>query len=206
MQTLSLIYHLFSFPRTHFPLIAFKPTDEKDSFCLLPLVFDRLYKRLLLILCKDITLIMRFLFFLFFFIADGACPSVSHWLDPPTFPTLCKDNILLMRLFCKFLAIGLPTRRDGVRKHGSRPSVSDQLDPPTFPTLCNDITLVMRLFFKSLAIGLPASRVGVRKDRSCPSVSDRLTHLPQTSSWSESQGKSLWNHCSLLNNVLGFGC
>ena len=67
LQTLSLIYHLFSFPRTHFPLIVFKPTDKKDSFCLLPLVFDRVYKRLLLILCKDITLIMRFLFFFFFY-------------------------------------------------------------------------------------------------------------------------------------------
>ena len=60
LQTLSLIYHLFSFPTTHFPLIALKPTDEKESFCLLALVFDdRLYKRLFLILCKDITLIMR---------------------------------------------------------------------------------------------------------------------------------------------------
>ena len=58
-NTLSLIYHLFSFPTTHFPLIALKPTDEKDSFCLLPLVFERLYKRLLLSLCHDITLIMR---------------------------------------------------------------------------------------------------------------------------------------------------
>ena len=60
----SLIYHLFSFLTTHFPLIALKPTDEKDSFCLLPLVFDRLYRRLFLILCKDITLNHAFVFFL----------------------------------------------------------------------------------------------------------------------------------------------
>ena len=127
-NTLPLIYHLFSFPTTHFPLIALKPTDEKDSFCLLPLVFDRLYKRVFLILCKDITLIMR--------------------------------------LFSKSLAIGLPTSRVGVRKDGSCSSVSDRLDPPTFPTLCKDITLVMRLFSKSLAIGLPASRVGAYLRRS----------------------------------------
>ena len=63
LQTLSLIYHLFSFPTTHFPLIALKPTVEKDSFCLLPLVFDRLYKRLFQILCEDITL-NHLLFFL----------------------------------------------------------------------------------------------------------------------------------------------
>ena len=81
---------------------------------------------------------------------------------------------LVMRLFSKSLAIGLPASRVGVRKDGSCPSVSDRLDPPTFPTLCKDITLVMRLFSMSLAIGLPASRVGVRKDESCPSVSDRL--------------------------------
>ena len=59
LQTLSLIYQLFSFPTTHFPLIALKPTDEKESFSQLALVFDGLYKRLFLILCKDITLIMR---------------------------------------------------------------------------------------------------------------------------------------------------
>ena len=64
LQTLSLIYHLFSFPTTNFPLIALKPTDDKDSFCLLPLVFDRLYKRLFPILWIDITLIMPLPFFL----------------------------------------------------------------------------------------------------------------------------------------------
>ena len=79
-----------------------------------------------------------------------------------------------MRLFSKYLDIGLPASRFGVRKDGSCPSVCDQLDPPTFPTLYKGITLVMRLFSKSLAIRLPASRVGVRKDGSCPSVPDRL--------------------------------
>ena len=63
LQTLSLIYHLFSFPTTHFQLIALKPTDDKDSFCLLPLVFDRLNRRLFLNLCKDITLNHAFGFF-----------------------------------------------------------------------------------------------------------------------------------------------
>ena len=67
---------------------------------------------------------------------DGSCPAVSDRLDPPTFPTLCKDITLVMRLFSKSLAIGLPASRVGVRKDGSRPSVSDRLDPPTFPTLC----------------------------------------------------------------------
>ena len=27
---------------------------------------------------------------------DGSCPSVSDRLDPPTFPTLCKDITLLI--------------------------------------------------------------------------------------------------------------
>ena len=85
----------------HFPLIALKPTEEKDSFCLLSLVFDRLYKRLFLILCKDITLIMRF-------IADGLCTFMSDRLIPSTFPTLCKDIILLVSFFSKSLAIGPP--------------------------------------------------------------------------------------------------
>ena len=88
------------------------------------------------------------------------------------------DIILLMRLFSKSLAIGLPASRVGVYKDGSCPSVSDRLDPPTFPTLCEDKTLVPRFFSKSLAIRLPASRVGVRKDVWCPPVSDRLD--PQT--------------------------
>ena len=99
-------------------------------------------------------------------IADGSGPSVSDRLDPPTFPTLSKGITLVMRLFSKSLAIGLPASRVGVRKDGSCPSVSDRLDPPTFPTLSKDITLVMRLFSKSLAIGLPASRVGAYLRRS----------------------------------------
>ena len=95
LQTLSLIYHLFSFPTTHFQLIALKPTDEKDSFCLLPLVFDRLYRRLFLILCKDITLNHAFGFFFFCLsqsdtIADESGPSVSDRHDPPISPTLCR--------------------------------------------------------------------------------------------------------------------
>ena len=45
---------------------------------------------------------------------DGWCPSVSHRLDPPTFPTLCKDITLVMRFFSKSLAIGLPASRVGV--------------------------------------------------------------------------------------------
>ena len=76
LQTLSLIYHLFSFPTTHFPVIALKQTDEKESFCLLALVFDRLYKRLFLILCKAITLIIRVLF-LFLAIRHNRGPIVS---------------------------------------------------------------------------------------------------------------------------------
>ena len=95
--------------------MALKPTDEKDSFCLLPLVFDRLYRRLFLILCQDITLksCVWFFFFCFFFclsqsdtIADGSGPSLSDRLDPPTFPTLCR-HYSVMRLFYKSLAIGL---------------------------------------------------------------------------------------------------
>ena len=137
LQTLPLIYHLFTFPTTHFPLIALKPTDEKESFSLLALVFDGLYKRLFLILCKDITLIMR-VFFCFSqsdTIADRSCPSVSDRLDPPTFHTLCKDIILLMCLFSKSLAIGLPASGVSVLKDRWCPSVSDRLDPPTFHTL-----------------------------------------------------------------------
>ena len=42
---------------------------------------------------------------------DGSCQSVSDRLDPPTFPTLCKDVTLVMRLFSKSLAIGLPASR-----------------------------------------------------------------------------------------------
>ena len=126
---------------------------------------------------------MRLVFFFFCLsqsdtIADGSGRSVSDRLDPPTFPTLCKDITPVMRLFYKSLAIGLPASRVGVRKDGSRPSVSDRLDPPTFPTLSKDITLVMRLFSKSLAIGLPASRVGVPKDGSCPTDSIRRLFLP----------------------------
>ena len=105
---------------------------------------------------------------------DGSCPSVSDRLDPPTFPTLCKDITRVMRSFSKSLAIGLPASRVGVHKDGSCPSVSDRLDPPTFPTLQRHYSSNLSFFFKSLAIGLPASRVGVRKDGSCPSVSDRL--------------------------------
>ena len=41
-------------------------------------------------------------------IADGSCPSVSDLLDPQIFPTLCKDITLVMRLFSKSFAIGLP--------------------------------------------------------------------------------------------------
>ena len=99
LQTLSLNYHLFSFPTTDFPLIALKPTDEKDSFCLLPLVFDRLYKRLFLIFCKD-TMHSNHAFAFFFCIsqsdtiADGSCPSMSDRLDPPTFHILCEDITL----------------------------------------------------------------------------------------------------------------
>ena len=75
--------------------------------------------------------------------------------------------ILVMRLFSKSLAIGLPASQVGIRKDGSCPSVSDRLDPSAFPTLCKDITLVIiRLFSKSLAIGLPASRVGAYLRRS----------------------------------------
>ena len=80
-------------------------------------------------------------------------------LDGPTFHTLCKEIILLTRLFSKSLAIELPASRASVRKDKWCPSVSHRLDPPTLPTLCKDITLVMRLFSKSLAIGLPASWV-----------------------------------------------
>ena len=69
LQTISLIYHLFSFPTTHSPFIALKATDEKDSFCLLPLVFDPVYKRLFLFLFKDSTLIMRLLLFFFHFVS-----------------------------------------------------------------------------------------------------------------------------------------
>ena len=108
---------------------------------------------------------------------DGSCPSVSDRLDPPTFPTLCKDITVVLRLFSKSLAIGLPACRVGVRKDGSGPSVSEGLDPPTFPTLCKDITLVMRLFSNSLAIGLPASRVGAYLRRS-DSVRVYWTTLP----------------------------
>ena len=79
---------------------------------------------------------------------DGSCPSLSDRLDPPTFPSLCKDITLFMSLFSKSLAIGLPASRVGVRKDGSRPSVSDRLDPPTFPTLCKDINVLMHLFFQ----------------------------------------------------------
>ena len=42
---------------------------------------------------------------------DRSCPSISDRLDPPTFPTLCKDITLVMRLFSKSLAIGLPASR-----------------------------------------------------------------------------------------------
>ena len=55
---------------------------------------------------------------------DGSCPSVFDRLDPPTFPTLCKDITLVMRLFYKSLAIGLPAGRIGVRKDGSCPTDS----------------------------------------------------------------------------------
>ena len=79
--------------------------------------------------------------------------SVSDRLDPPIFHTLCKDIILLMRLFSKSLAIELPASRTSVLKDRCCPSVSDRLDPPTFPTLYKDITLVVRFFSKSLAIG-----------------------------------------------------
>ena len=44
---------------------------------------------------------------------DGSCPSVSDRLDPPTFPTLCKDITLVMRLFSKSLAIGPPASQVG---------------------------------------------------------------------------------------------
>ena len=154
---------LFCFPTTHFALIALKPTDEKDSICLLPLVFDRLYKRLFLIFCEDITQNHAFAFF-FLSLAIGHNRRRIGSIRVT----------LVMRLFFKSLAIGLPASRVGVCKDGSCPSVSDRLDQPTFASLCKDITLVMRLFSKSLAIGLPASRVGVRKDGSCQSVSDRL--------------------------------
>ena len=80
LQTLSLIYHLFSFPTTHFQLIALKPTDEKDSFCLLPLAFDRLYRRLFLILCKDITLNHAFGFF--FFVSRNRTQSQTNRVHP----------------------------------------------------------------------------------------------------------------------------
>ena len=153
---------LFCFPTTHFALTALKPTDEKDSFCLqLPLVFDRLYKRLFLIFCEDITQNHAFAFFFFFL-------SLAIGHNRRRIGSIRVT--LVMRLFSMSLAIGLPASRVGVRKDGSCQSVSDRLDPPTFPTLCKDITLVMRLFSKSLAIGLPASRVGVRKDGSCPSA------------------------------------
>ena len=151
LQTLSLIYHLFSFPTTHFPLIALKPTDEKDSFCLLPLVFDRLYKRLFLILGEN----HAFAFFLSLAIGHNRRRIGSIRVRS----TRSAD-------FSMSLAIGLPASRVGVRKDGSCPSVSDRLDPPTFRTLSKDITLVMRLFSKSLAIGLPASRVGAYLRRS----------------------------------------
>jgi len=75
-------------------------------------------------------------------------------LYPPTFPTLCKDIALLMRLSP---AIGLLARRVGAPKAGLCQSMTNRLDPLTFPTLCKDITLLMRL--KSLTIGLPASQV-----------------------------------------------
>ena len=69
LQTLSLIYHLFSLPTTHSPFIALNSTDD-----LLPiLVFDPLYKRLFLFLSKDRTLIMRLLLFFFHFV----CPIDS---------------------------------------------------------------------------------------------------------------------------------
>ena len=75
LQTLSLIYHLFSLPTTHSPFIALNPTDD-----LLPiLVFDPLYKRLFLFLSKDRTLICAFASFFSFCVSDR--------LDPLTFPT-----------------------------------------------------------------------------------------------------------------------
>ena len=80
LQTLSLIYHLFSFSMTHSPFIALKPTKEKDSFCLVPLVFDPLYKRLFLFLCKDSTLIMHLL--LFFFILCVRLTRSANFLYP----------------------------------------------------------------------------------------------------------------------------
>ena len=68
---MKILLLLFSFPTTHFPLIALKPTDEKDSFCLLPLVFDRPYRRRFLILCKDITLNHTFVVVFFLPFAIG---------------------------------------------------------------------------------------------------------------------------------------
>ena len=106
------------------PFIALNPTDD-----LLPiLVFDPLYKWLFLFLSKDRTLIMRLLlFFHFVCLIDSI-----RWLFLPSAKALL---LVVMRLFSKSLAIGLPASRVGARKDGSCPSVSDRLDPPTFPTI-----------------------------------------------------------------------
>ena len=76
---------------------------------------------------------------------------MSDRLDQPTFPTLCKDITLFMRLFSKSLAIGFPASLVGADKDGSSPSVPDRLHPPTFPTLCKYTTLLNAFVFSSLS-------------------------------------------------------